>query len=186
VSFRLRLATAADAPQLHELIALSVRGLMPQAYTPAQLEAALGVWLGLDTQLIADGTYFVVEDVNISDDPLLVGCGGWSKRKTQYGSDHRAGREDALLDPAIDAAKIRAFFVHPDWARRGIGRMLLDACEKAAADAGFTRCEMGATLTGVPLYARFGYTTGERRELPLTAGHDPLTIVMMSKKLQPR
>ena len=180
--FRLRPATPRDAPQLDELIALSVRGLMPQAYTPAQLEAALGNWLGLDSQLIADGTYFIVEHVDAQNEAALVGCGGWSKRKTPYGSDHRIGREDALLDPACDAAKIRAFFVHPEWARRGIGRMLLEACEKAAADAGFTRLEMGATLTGVPLYERFGYVLGERIELPLQ-GENPLSIVMMSKKL---
>lgn len=182
MTFHLRLATPADAPKLHELIALSVRGLMPQAYTAAQLEAALGNWLGLDTQLITDRTYFVVEYTNVNNDRMLVGCGGWSKRKTPYGSDHRAGREDALLDPAREAAKIRAFFVHPEWARRGIGKLLLGACEQAAAEAGFTRFEMGATLTGVPLYSRFGYITGERVELPLE-GEEPLEIVMMSKKL---
>lgn len=182
MSFHLRLATAADASKLHELISLSVRGLMPQAYTATQLEAALGNWLGLDTQLITDGTYFVVEYEQENQTRMLVGCGGWSKRKTPYGSDHRAGREDALLDPARDAAKIRAFFVHPEWARRGIGKIVLEACEKAAAEAGFTRLEMGATLTGVPLYARFGYVMGERVELPLE-GQEPLVIVMMSKKL---
>jgi GNAT superfamily N-acetyltransferase len=181
VPFRLRLATLADAPQLHELIALSVRGLMPQAYTAAQLEAALGNWLGLDTQLIADGTYFAVES-EADGRPLLVGCGGWSKRKTPYGSDHRAARENTLLDPAHDAAKIRAFFVHPEWARRGIGRMLLEASEAAARKAGFTRAEMGATLTGVPLYARFGYVSGEAVHLPLEAG-GALAIVKMSKPL---
>jgi GNAT superfamily N-acetyltransferase len=181
MTFHLRPATLADVPKLHELIALSVRGLMPQSYTPGQLEAALGNWLGLDTQLIADGTYFVVEYVT-EPDALLVGCGGWSRRKTPYGSDQRAGREDTLLDPAVDAAKIRAFFVHPDWARRGIGRMLLEIYEKAAADAGFTRLEMGATLTGVPLYARFGYVAGERVELPLK-GEEPLAILIMRKQL---
>ena len=179
--FRLRLATLADAPQLHELIALSVRGLMPQAYTPAQLEAALGNWLGLDTQLLADGTYFIVEAAAESGQ-ALVGCGGWSKRKTPYGSDHRAGRENALLDSAHDAAKIRAFFVHPEWARRGIGRMLLEASEAAAREAGFTRAEMGATLTGIPLYARFGYSAGETVHLPLGDG-GALAIVKMSKEL---
>lgn len=180
--FHLRLATLADAPNLHELIALSVRGLMTQTYTPSQLEAALGNWLGLDTRLIADGTYFVVETNAAAGDSLLVGCGGWSKRKTPYGSDHRAGREDALLDPATEPAKIRAFFVHPAWARRGIGRMLLDASEAAARAAGFRRAEMGATLSGVPLYAAFGYVAGERVELPLGNG-ESLPIVKMSKDL---
>jgi ribosomal protein S18 acetylase RimI-like enzyme len=181
-AFRLRPATLEDASSLHRLIALSVRGLMRREYTTAQLEAALDNWLGLDTQLISDGTYFAVECADPEHDGLLVGCGGWSRRKTPYGSDHRAGREDALLDPSRDAAKIRAFFVHPEWARRGIGRLLLEHCEASAAHAGFTRLEMGATLSGVPLYSRFGYVAGERVNLPLP-GNDSLAIVMMSKKL---
>jgi GNAT superfamily N-acetyltransferase len=176
--FKLRVATLADTEELHTLLALSVRGLMPQAYSPAQLEAALGNWLGLDSQLIKDQTYFVVETY----DRVTVGCGGWSKRKTPYGSDHRANREDELLDPATDAAKIRAFFVHPEWSRRGIGKLLLDASEEAARAAGFRRLEMGATLTGIPLYARFGYVAGERLELPLEGG-DVLEIVKMTKNV---
>jgi GNAT superfamily N-acetyltransferase len=110
----------------------------------------------------------------------MVGCGGWSKRKTPYGSDHRANREDELLDPATDAAKIRAFFVHPEWSRRGIGKLLLDASEEAARAAGFRRLEMGATLTGIPLYVRFGYVAGERVGLSLEGG-DVLEIVKMTK-----
>jgi GNAT superfamily N-acetyltransferase len=176
--FMLRKAEMNDVEALHRLIALSVRGLMPQEYTPAQLEAALGNWLGLDTQLIKDQTYFIVE----TDDREMVGCGGWSKRKTPYGSDHRANREDELLDPATEAAKIRAFFVHPDWSRRGIGKMLLDASEAAAREAGFRTFEMGATLTGIPLYARFGYVEGERVGLPLEGG-GTLEIVKMTKSV---
>jgi GNAT superfamily N-acetyltransferase len=168
-----------DSQRLHQLIALSVRGLMPQSYTPAQLEGALGNWLGLDTQLIADGTYFIVE----TSTGELVGCGGWSKRKTPYGSDHRAGRENELLDPTVDAAKIRAFFVHPDWARRGIGTLLLEASEAAAIAVGFHRLEMGATLTGFPLYERFGYVAEERKGLPLADG-DVLEIVRMTKDVK--
>jgi GNAT superfamily N-acetyltransferase len=141
-----------DAPQIRTLIALSVHGLMQHVYTPTQLDAALGTWLGLDTKLILDATYFVVETADASGNPLLIGCGGWSKRKTPYGSDRRPGREDLLLDPAQDAAKIRAFFVHPDWARHGIGRMLLESSEEAARTAGFKRFELGATLSGIPLY----------------------------------
>ena len=111
---------------------------------------------GVDTQLIEDGTYFVAE-AEVGGDRVLAGCGGWSKRKTLYGSDHCAGREDALLDPNYEAAKIRAFFVHPAWARRGVGSRILDVCEAAAVAAGFRRLEMGATLTGVPLYVARGY-----------------------------
>jgi GNAT superfamily N-acetyltransferase len=173
--FQLRVATGVDVPALHDLIALSVRGLMTSSYTPAQLEAALGTWLGVDTRLVEDGTYFVVEA-----DGVMVGCGGWSKRKTPYGSDHRPGREDALLDPKTEAAKIRAFFVHPDWARRGIGSMIMEECERAASVAGFTRFEMGATLSGIPLYERYGYAAVERVELPLSNG-ETLPIVKMVK-----
>jgi len=175
--FQLRVATRADVSALHGLIALSVRGLMISEYSPTQLEAALGTWLGVDTRLIDDGTYFIVEA-----DGALVGCGGWSKRKTPYGSDHRPDREDALLDPKKEAAKIRAFFVHPAWARRGIGSMIMEECERAAAQAGFTRCEMGATLSGVPLYAKYGYQSVERVELPLSNG-ETLPIVKMVKTI---
>ena len=181
-AFYLRLATLDDAVRLHELIADSVRGLMTQTYTVSQLEQSLGNWLGLDTQLIVDGTYFIVEARDESQPAVLVGCGGWSKRKTPYGSDHRFGRENELLNPANDAAKIRAFFVHPEWARRGIGRMLLEASEAAARAEGFRHAEMGATLTGVPLYAAFGYIEGETVSLPLTNG-ESLPIVKMRKAL---
>ena len=128
-------------------------------------------------RLVDDGTYFIVEA-----DGVLVGCGGWSKRKTPYGSDHRPGREDALLDPKTEAAKIRAFFVHPEWARRGIGSMIMEECERAAGQAGFTRCEMGATLSGIPLYAKYGYKPVEELELPLSNG-ETLPIVKMVKTI---
>jgi GNAT superfamily N-acetyltransferase len=132
----------------------------------------------VDTQLIQDGTYFVVE----AGEQGIAGCGGWSKRKTLYGSDHCAGREDALLDPLHDAAKIRAFFVHPEWVRRGVGSRLLDVCESAAFAAGFRRLEMGATLSGVPLYLARGYVAGEQREVALGPGFS-LPIVHMVKQL---
>jgi GNAT superfamily N-acetyltransferase len=176
---RFRLAVAADIPRIVPLIEASVRGLQAQDYSPAQMAGALGTWLGLDTQLIADGTYFVVEPV---DDPgTLAACGGWSRRKTPYGSDHRPGRDDALLEPGKDAAKIRAFFVHPEWARQGIGSHILALCEAAARAEGFTRFEMGATLTGIPLYRRHGYLEQERVDLPLADG-DVLPIVRMTKE----
>jgi N-acetylglutamate synthase-like GNAT family acetyltransferase len=179
-SIRIRKAATADIPALHALIEASVRGLMSATHSPAQIEGALGTLLGLDTQLIADGTYFVAEFERSGDKPLIVACGGWSKRKTLFGSDHREGREDSLLDPATDAAKIRAFFVHPDWTRRGLGTQILDACESAARAAGFTRFELGATLTGVPLYEVHGYSAVERIEAPLRNGAT-LSIVRMIK-----
>ncbi len=171
----LRLAEPADAPELHALIERSVRGLQTPDYSAAQIEGALGTLLGLDTQLIRDGTYFVAQDGEI-----IVGCGGWSRRKTLFGSDGRADREDMLLDPSADAAKIRAFFIDPGWARRGVGTAILNACETAARQAGFTRFEMGATLTGVPLYLARGYRVLDRIEAPLKNG-EVLPIVRMAK-----
>src|ERR1700761_1625714 len=118
-AFRLRLATEADIPQLHQLIEASIRGLQAGDYTAAQIEGALGTVLGLDTQLIRDQTYFVAETVDQNAPARSAGCGGWSKRKTLFGADHGPGREPDFLDPATDAAKVRAIFVHPDFARRG-------------------------------------------------------------------
>lgn len=175
-----RLATAADVPRIGPLIEASVRGLSAGDYSAAQMDQALGTWLGLDTQLIADHTYYVVEAARAPG--ALAACGGWSRRRTPYGGDQRPGRDDALLDPATDAAKIRAFFVHPEWARRGIGSRLLALCEAAAKAEGFTRCELGATLPGIPLYRRHGYVEGERVELPLKDG-GTLPIVKMAKSL---
>jgi GNAT superfamily N-acetyltransferase len=186
MTIRVRLAEASDIPGLRELIAASVRGLQRKDYSPAQLESALRTVYGVDTQLIADGTYFAAEEVEplmeSSRPPLLIGCGGWSKRKTLYGGDQVAGREDSLLDPAVDAAKIRAFFVHPAWARRGIGGMILEACEAAAVVAGFRRLEMGATLTGIPFYRAKGYAELESVEVPLENGLT-LPIVRMEKEI---
>jgi GNAT superfamily N-acetyltransferase len=138
----------------------------------------------VDTQLIADGTYFIAESQ--SEDGLVAdvaGCGGWSKRKTLYGGDQFAGREDSLLDPARDAAKIRAFFVAPRWARRGVGTLILDACESAAIAAGFARLEMGATLSGVAFYEARGYAKLEPLEVPLEHGVQ-LPIVRMAKVVE--
>ena len=113
--------------------------------------------------------------------PAIAGCGGWSKRKTLFGGDQYSGREDSLLDPALDAAKIRAFFVHPAWARQGVGTLILDACENAARAAGFTRFEMGATLTGVKLFGVKGYVPVKRMDVPLDNG-EALPIVQMEKR----
>ena len=169
-------------PELRRLIEASVLGLQAGDYSPAQLERALQGVYGVDTQLIADGTYFVVEAPGGNAATTIVGCGGWSRRKTLYGGDQWAQREDALLDPARDAAKIRAFFVHPNWARRGIGGLILEACEAAAREAGFRRLEMGATLTGVPFYRAKGYVEVEQAEVPLGDGAT-LPIVRMAKEI---
>ncbi len=187
-NIRIRRAVAADIPILRELIDASVRGLQAQDYTPTQLESALKTVYGVDSQLIADGTYFVAEseaaEVELQTakhGSIIVGCGGWSKRKTLYGGDRWTRREDDLLDPLRDAAKIRAFFIHPAWARRGIGSRILETCEAAATAAGFTRFEMGATLTGVPMYRARGYVELEHLEVPLANG-ESLPIVRMAKK----
>jgi GNAT superfamily N-acetyltransferase len=177
VPFSLRLASPDDVPVLRELIEASVRGLQAGDYSPEQREAALRGVFGVDTQLIADGTYFVV-----TDGKAVAGCGGWSRRRTLYGGDQWSAREDSLLDPATEAAKIRAFFVHPRFARRGVGTMILRACESAAAAAGFMRLEMGATLTGIPLYRAHGYVEREPAEVPLGNGVT-LPIVRMEKVL---
>ena len=179
MNFRLRKAVTDDIPRLRELIEASVRGLQADDYTPAQIEGALESVYGVDTQLIADGTYFAVE----SEDGQIVACGGWSKRKTLYGGDQYAAREDSLLDPLRDAAKIRAFFVHPRWARRGLGSLILEACESAAMAAGFTRLEMGATLSGVPFYRAKGYAEIENQSVPLAKG-ETLPIIRMSKEVR--
>jgi GNAT superfamily N-acetyltransferase len=178
-SFHIRLAIPADVPALQALIDLSVRLLQLHDYSPAQIEGALGTVFGVDSQLIADGTYFVLEAI-CDGGKKIVGCGGWSKRKTLFGSDHGSGREDSLLDPSSDNAKIRAFFVHPDWARRGIGSTILEACETAAIKAGFKGFELGATITGERLYGARGYEVIDRIEVPLANG-ESLPVIRMSK-----
>jgi len=178
--FVLRPAVHDDTPALRDLIQLSVRELQKFDYSSEQIEAALQRVFGVDSQLISDGTYFAAAP---NDDPkLIVGCGGWSRRRTLFGGDRWSQREDSLLDPTRDAAKIRAFFVHPGWSRRGIGSLILRTCEAAALKEGFTRLEMGATLTGIPLYAAHGYLECERTEVPLGNGLT-LSIVRMEKAL---
>lgn len=178
--FVIRVAVADDIPVLRGLIERSVRGLQASEYTPAQIEGALGHALGLDTQLIADRTYFVA--IPRTDPATLAGCGGWSRRKTLFGSDHGPHREGGFLDPATDAAKIRAIFVDPAYARRGLGTLILHHCEQAARAAGFLTLEMGSTLTGVPLYTLKGYCETGRIDVPLPNG-EVLPVVRMRKSL---
>lgn len=152
MAYRLRNAAESDRAPLEALIAQSARELSAADYTPEQIDAALRGAFGVDSQLIRDGTYYVVEC-----DDAIVGCGGWSRRRTLFGGDAHAQRDAAELDPQVDAAKIRAFFVHPGHARRGIGRLILDHCESQARAAGFARFELMATLPGTRLYATHGY-----------------------------
>jgi GNAT superfamily N-acetyltransferase len=178
----IRPAVSADVPTLQQVIRASVLKLQAQDYTAEQMELALEKVYGVDSQLIEDRTYFVAEVAVGSGPTVIAGCGGWSKRKTLYGSDHCAGREDSLLDPQHDAARIRAFFIHPDWARRGIGSKILEHCERAAADAGFHRLAMASTLTGVALYRLRGYEAGERQEIAVAPGIS-IAVVHMEKAL---
>lgn len=180
MQYALRKATPEDIPALEQLIALSARELSKEDYTPEQIEGALQGAFGVDTQLIKDRTYFVAEANSV-----LVGCGGWSKRKTLFGGDHRESRDAAELNPATDAAKIRAFFVHPDWARKGIGRAILAACEAEAKAAGFRSLELMATLPGVRLYAACGYVGSEPLQYTLPSGKT-IEFVPMKKKIAER
>jgi len=179
--FRLRLAIEEDIPKLHALIEASVRGLQAGDYTPHQIEGALGTVLGLDTQLIMDRTYFIAETHDPGGEERVAGCGGWSKRKTLFGADRSPVRAPDLLDPGSDAAKVRAIFVHPDFARRGLGSLILATVENAAREAGFHSFEMGSTLTGVPLYRLKGYAEVERIAVPLGNG-EALPVVKMVKQ----
>jgi GNAT superfamily N-acetyltransferase len=181
--FTTRPAVTADIPVLRNLIDASVRQLQAGDYSPAQIDSALKTIFGVDSQLVNDGTYLLVETVPMDSQkkPMIVACGGWSKRKTLYGGDRWHDRQDDLLDPETDAAKIRAFFIHPAWARQGIGTLLLDACESAARAAGFTRFEMGATLTGAKLFQNRGYVAMECLEVPLE-GEITLPIIHMVKE----
>lgn len=160
-----RTATIADVPALQELIRLSVRGLSAGYYTPAQIDVALDEVFGVDTQLIADGTYYAVDDPSGP-----IAAGGWSARRTLFGGDQMKLAEDPILDPDVDAARIRAFFVHPEWSRRGLARQLYQTCERAAAAAGFRSFELMATLPGEPLYRALGFTGVERVVLTLGNG----------------
>ncbi len=174
-AFTIRLAKDEDVPILEQLIKESVRVLQAPDYTVAQRETALRMVYGVDTKLIHDGTYFAVET-----EGEIVAGGGWSRRKTLYGGDHHASREDALLSPKTDSARIRAFFVRPRWERRGIGSAILQASEAAAIAEGFSRFELGSTLTGVPFYRARGYTDVERIAVPLANGVI-LEVVRMEK-----
>ena len=151
-----RLATEADLDEMRALMNASIAALLKPFLPPDGVTASFEI-MGLDTQLVADRTYFAVEEGG-----AIIGCGGWSRRATLFGGDHTAGRDAALLDPATDAARVRAMYTHPAHARRGVGRAILDACEAAARAEGFRRVELAATLAGEPLYRACGYEPIER------------------------
>jgi len=172
-----RLAAPKDVQDIRALIARSVRALSVGFYTPAEYEAALVHVFGVDTQLIADATYYVID----SPDGLAA-AGGWSKRRTLYGGDQMKEIEDPLLDPTVDAARIRAFFVDPAWARRGLGTTLYRVCAEAARAAGFRTLELMATAPGEPLYERLGFVARERTALSLPGGVS-LKLTRMSRNI---
>ena len=172
----LRLATPADIPALSALMDAAIGELQRGFLTEAQI-AASRLTMGLDRQLMEDGTYFVVE----SPAGVPAGCGGWSRRNTLYGGDHSPGRNAALLDPATDAARVRALYTAPAFTRRGVGRMILAACEAAAAREGFARLELAGTLAGEPLYAACGYAVIERFDE--TSGPVAVPLLRMGKTL---
>ncbi|MGO9512598.1 MAG: GNAT family N-acetyltransferase [Steroidobacteraceae bacterium] len=178
MSILLRNATLADVPMLEALIARSARGLSSNDYRPEQIEGALRGAFGVDTQLLHDETYFVAEE-----DGAPAGCGGWSFRSTLFGGDARTGRDASVLDPLAQAAKIRAFFVDPSKARRGIGSLLLERCEREARLRGFLRVELMATLPGVKLYAARGYVALPPVRYDLGGG-ESIEFIPMRKDLR--
>jgi len=178
MEFDLRVATPEDTGAIAELIGASVRGLQSGDYTRAQIEGALATVFTIDSQLIADGTYFVA----LAEGRELAGCGGWSFRKTLYGGDAQMEKiEPERLDPRVDAAKVRAIFVAPEFARQGLGSLILEAAEQAARAAGFRRFEMGSTLTGVALYSQKGYREVARVMVPVGRGEE-IEVVRMVKE----
>jgi GNAT superfamily N-acetyltransferase len=176
----LRAACTHDLPAIEALIARSARELSVGFYTEAQVASLLRHVFGVDTQLVRDGSYFVIETG--SDE--LVAAGGWSRRRTLYGGDRVKQADDPLLDPGREAARIRAFFVHPDWARRGLGRRLYDRCEAAARAAGFRRLALVATLPGEPLYRALGFELDQRFTLSLPDGIE-VPVARMSRPIAP-
>jgi GNAT superfamily N-acetyltransferase len=178
MAITIRLAAIDDIPALQELIVASVRTLSLPYYSAQEIDSGLMYVFGVDRQLIHDATYFVAEI-----DGQMVGCGGWSKRKTLFGGDQALStRVDELLNPETDAARVRAFFVHPNWSRRGLGKQILKACEEAASQSGFTRLELAATLTGEPFYSALGYSIVKPFDIPLP-DNQSLPVILMEKRM---
>ena len=176
MSYTIRNATLDDRAELEKLIAESVKSLSREDYDARQIELSIRTVFGVDVELIADGTYFVAE---AEEDGKIIGCGGWSKRKTLYGASvYAQSRDSELLNPETDAAKIRAFFIAPDFARKGIGTAILEICEREAAAYGFKSAEMMATLPGVKLYEKRGYAGDEKVLVPVGENVEIICIKM--------
>ena len=159
-----RKATPEDLPELRALMEISIRKIVGTFLDPARLEASYE-FMGVDTQLIKDQTYFVIEL-----DQRIVGCGGWSRRATSYGGDHTTGRDSRVLDPKTESARVRAMYTHPGYTRQGIGRLILKLSEAEALNEGFHSLELTATVAGEPLYAAYGFSVLERIEVPTSKG----------------
>lgn len=173
----LRTATLEDISNIERLIEESVHQLQAEHYTEAQRNAALGSIFGVDSQLIKDGTYYVIEDKN-----KIIACGGWSYRSSLFGSDAGKDKKETKLIPGIDAARIRAFFVSPKHSRKGLGKRLLLECEKLAIKQGFNKFALVATLSGELLYQHYGFQASKRYEVPMSNG-ELLPVVAMSKTI---
>jgi GNAT superfamily N-acetyltransferase len=172
-----RIATSDDVPAIMELMVAAIAENMKSFLSAVEIDAAQET-MGVDRSLISDGTYFVIETVH-EGKAAMIGCGGWGKRKTLYGGDHTVGRDDSLSDPAVDAARIRAMYTHPEWTRQGIGTLLLDLGEGAARKAGFKTIELGSTVPGEPLYLARGYREVERETHEAANGSDNVVIKMV-------
>jgi len=175
-----RLATPADVAAISELMQASIAGNMNAFLSAAEIESARES-MGVDWTLIEDGTYFLIDAV-VNGQTVLVGCGGWGKRRTLYGGDHTAGRDDSFSDPALDAARIRAMYTHPAWVRRGVASLLLELGESAARDAGFRRIELGSTIPGEPFYLARGYKEVDRLR-NIAANGSANVVIRMAKDL---
>ncbi|KAF2190770.1 acyl-CoA N-acyltransferase [Zopfia rhizophila CBS 207.26] len=180
--YQFRKATPADIPALSSMIEMSLRGLSKNHYTQAEMDGSIGFLFGPDTLLIHDSTYFILHPVDSPD--TICACGGWSFRRTLYGADTAPGRIPEARDPKKERASIRAIFTHPDWARRGLGTMMMRYCEEQARAGGFERLEMGSTLTGVALYEQCGYMRSGKEDLVKCPNGAGIRIVHMIKNLE--
>lgn len=175
MTFTHRIARSEDLEMLEAVMDAAIAELQQGFLSPEEIESSRAI-MGIDTQLIKDGTYYVV-----LDGATVAGCGGWSRRATLYGGDHTPGRDPELLDPAVDAARVRAMYTNPDYARRGVGRLILSLCEQAARDEGFTRLELMGTMAGEPLYTTYGFAPVER--LSDDRGGAAVPLVKMAKTI---